>query len=101
MTAYKRILLKLSGEALLAGRSHGIDPRRLEDYGDGVFGRIRYCKRKAFAVLGHSQYDELARLAVRRDIRRVNAHTVDIRGQDFFAQYSRQVRLPHRLKNRF
>ncbi|MEN8230694.1 MAG: UMP kinase [Bacteroidota bacterium] len=32
MTAYKRILLKLSGEALMAGRSHGIDPKRLEDY---------------------------------------------------------------------
>jgi uridylate kinase len=29
---YKRILLKLSGEALMAGRSHGIDPERLEDY---------------------------------------------------------------------
>jgi uridylate kinase len=32
MTAYKRILLKLSGEALMAGRSHGIDPGRLDDY---------------------------------------------------------------------
>ncbi len=29
---YKRILLKLSGEALMAGRSHGIDPERLENY---------------------------------------------------------------------
>ncbi|MCF8226935.1 MAG: UMP kinase [Bacteroidales bacterium] len=32
MPTYKRVLLKLSGEALMAGRSHGIDPRRLEDY---------------------------------------------------------------------
>ena len=32
MSAYKRILLKLSGEALMAGRSHGIDPERLDDY---------------------------------------------------------------------
>ena len=32
MATYKRILLKLSGEALMAGRSHGIDPRRLKDY---------------------------------------------------------------------
>jgi uridylate kinase len=32
MTAYRRILLKLSGEALMAGRSHGIDPKRLNDY---------------------------------------------------------------------
>jgi uridylate kinase len=29
---YKRILLKLSGEALMAGRSHGIDPERLDNY---------------------------------------------------------------------
>jgi len=29
---YKRILLKLSGEALMAGRSHGIDPERLQNY---------------------------------------------------------------------
>ncbi|MGW8315674.1 MAG: UMP kinase [Bacteroidales bacterium] len=32
MAGYKRVLLKLSGEALMAGRSHGIDPKRLEDY---------------------------------------------------------------------
>jgi uridylate kinase len=32
MEKYKRILLKLSGEALMAGRSHGIDPDRLENY---------------------------------------------------------------------
>jgi uridylate kinase len=32
MAAYKRILLKLSGEALMADRAHGIDPQRLDDY---------------------------------------------------------------------
>lgn len=32
MTTYKRILLKLSGEALMAGQSHGIDPVRLDEY---------------------------------------------------------------------
>ena len=32
MASYKRILLKLSGEALMAGRSHGIDPIRLDEY---------------------------------------------------------------------
>jgi uridylate kinase len=36
MTAYKRILLKLSGEALMAGRSHGIDPGRLKAYTDEI-----------------------------------------------------------------
>ncbi|MEZ5071206.1 MAG: UMP kinase [Bacteroidales bacterium] len=32
MAPYKRILLKLSGEALMANRTHGIDPDRLNDY---------------------------------------------------------------------
>jgi uridylate kinase len=32
MLVYKRVLLKLSGEALMAGRSHGIDPIRLNNY---------------------------------------------------------------------
>ena len=32
MSAYNRILLKLSGEALMADKSHGIDPHRLNDY---------------------------------------------------------------------
>ena len=34
--AYKRILLKLSGEALMAHRSHGIDPERLENYTEEI-----------------------------------------------------------------
>ena len=29
---YKRILLKLSGEALMGNRQYGIDPERLQDY---------------------------------------------------------------------
>ena len=32
MAVYNRILLKLSGEALMAGKSHGIDSQRLNDY---------------------------------------------------------------------
>lgn len=34
--AYKRILLKLSGEALLGERDHGIDPKRLAEYADDI-----------------------------------------------------------------
>ncbi|MBP5318816.1 MAG: UMP kinase [Paludibacteraceae bacterium] len=32
MARFKRVLLKLSGESLAAGSSHGIDPQRLSDY---------------------------------------------------------------------
>jgi uridylate kinase len=31
---YKRILLKLSGEALMADKPFGIDPTRLNEYAD-------------------------------------------------------------------
>lgn len=34
--AYKRILLKLSGEALMGDRQHGIDPKRLAEYADEI-----------------------------------------------------------------
>jgi len=33
---YKRILLKLSGEALMGDRQHGIDPKRLADYAQEI-----------------------------------------------------------------
>ena len=29
---YKRVLLKLSGEALMGDRQYGIDPKRLKEY---------------------------------------------------------------------
>lgn len=34
--AYKRILLKLSGEALMGDRQHGIDPKRLAEYASEI-----------------------------------------------------------------
>jgi len=34
--AYKRVLLKLSGEALLGDRDHGIDPKRLAEYAQDI-----------------------------------------------------------------
>ena len=34
--AYKRILLKLSGEALMGDRQHGIDPKRLAEYAEEI-----------------------------------------------------------------
>ena len=33
---YKRILLKLSGEALMGDRQHGIDPKRLSEYAEEI-----------------------------------------------------------------
>jgi uridylate kinase len=29
---YKRILLKLSGEALMGDKTHGIDPQKIDNY---------------------------------------------------------------------
>jgi uridylate kinase len=36
MMAYKRVLLKLSGEALMGARSYGIDPEQLEGYTEEI-----------------------------------------------------------------
>jgi uridylate kinase len=36
MMKYKRILLKLSGEALMGDRQYGIDPKRLAEYADEI-----------------------------------------------------------------
>lgn len=33
---YKRILLKLSGEALMGGRNYGIDPKRINEYAEEI-----------------------------------------------------------------
>ncbi|MBT8384990.1 MAG: UMP kinase, partial [Bacteroidia bacterium] len=33
---YKRILLKLSGEALMGDRQYGIDPKRLAEYAQEI-----------------------------------------------------------------
>ena len=33
---YKRVLLKLSGEALMGNRQYGIDPERLAEYAEEV-----------------------------------------------------------------
>lgn len=33
---YKRILLKLSGEALMGERAYGIDPKRLSEYAQEI-----------------------------------------------------------------
>ena len=33
---YKRILLKLSGEALMGQKSYGIDPKRIKDYAQEI-----------------------------------------------------------------
>lgn len=33
---YKRILLKLSGEALMGNKTHGIDPGRIKDYAEEI-----------------------------------------------------------------
>ena len=47
---YKRILLKLSGEALMGAQQHGIDPQRIKAYAEEIknlheMNRNRYCHR--------------------------------------------------------
>ena len=37
---YKRVLLKLSGEALMGDRQYGIDPKRLAEYAQDIKGIV-------------------------------------------------------------
>lgn len=48
---YKRVLLKLSGEALLGDKSHGIDPNRLNSY-TGEIAEVVEQKAQVAIVIG-------------------------------------------------
>ena len=60
MAAYKRVLLKLSGEALMAGRSHGIDPRRLENYISEIIEVSRMGTQVAIVIGGGNIFRGMA-----------------------------------------
>ena len=49
---YKRILLKLSGEALMGTRQYGIDPDRLSEYAQDIKTITYYQKH-------HQTFDQL------------------------------------------
>ena len=51
MTSFRRVLLKLSGEALMAEHSHGIDPMRLKAYVDEIAG-ISHSGTQVAIVIG-------------------------------------------------
>ena len=38
---YKRVLLKLSGEALMGNQQYGIDPQRLDDYAEEIAAAVK------------------------------------------------------------
>ena len=45
---YQRILLKLSGEALMGSQSHGIDPERIDSYAKEIKKVLQNSKRVVF-----------------------------------------------------
>jgi uridylate kinase len=48
---YKRVLLKLSGEALMGSQSYGIDPKRLEQYTEEI-GKVKNMGVEIAIVIG-------------------------------------------------
>ncbi|PID93215.1 MAG: UMP kinase [Bacteroidetes bacterium] len=52
MSEYKRVLLKLSGEALMAERSHGIDPERLNTYIEEIIAVVKGGTQVALVIGG-------------------------------------------------
>ncbi|MCP4883474.1 MAG: uridine monophosphate kinase, partial [Flavobacteriales bacterium] len=57
---YKRILLKLSGEALMGDRNYGIDPNRLADYANEVKNIVNKGIEVAIVIGGGNIFRGLA-----------------------------------------
>lgn len=49
---YKRVLLKLSGEALMGNQQYGIDPQRLDDYAEEIANAVREGAQLAIVIGG-------------------------------------------------
>ena len=49
---YKRVLLKLSGEALMGNQQYGIDPQRLDDYAEEIANAVREGSQIAIVIGG-------------------------------------------------
>ncbi len=58
--SYKRILLKLSGEALMGEKQYGIDPIRLSEYADEIKGVVDKGIEVAIVIGGGNIYRGLA-----------------------------------------
>ncbi len=57
---YKRVLLKLSGEALMGERQYGIDPKRLADYADEIKNVVEQGVEVAIVIGGGNIFRGLA-----------------------------------------
>ncbi len=57
---YKRVLLKLSGEALMGNRSHGIDPVRISDYAKEIKEAVAKGVEIAIVIGGGNIYRGVA-----------------------------------------
>jgi uridylate kinase len=57
---YKRVLLKLSGEALMGDRNYGIDPKRLADYAEEIKSIINKGIEVAIVIGGGNIFRGLA-----------------------------------------
>ena len=57
---YKRILLKLSGEALMGTKNHGIDPVRLNDYAVEISEAVKKGVRLGIVIGGGNIFRGLA-----------------------------------------
>lgn len=60
---YKRILLKLSGEALMGNRTHGIDPVRISDYAKEIKQAVEKGVEIAIVIGGGNIYRGVAGVA--------------------------------------
>lgn len=69
---YKRILLKLSGEALMGDRTHGIDPKRLSEYAQDIKEIVAMGVEVAVVIGGGNIFRGVAAASNGMDDLRVN-----------------------------
>ena len=67
---YNRVLLKLSGEALMGNQQYGIDPQRLNDYADEIIEATGFSAAKVLS--------QLTILEIKGFIRRVAGRRVSL-----------------------
>ena len=71
--AYKRILLKLSGQALMGDRDYGIDPKRLAEYAEDINRSGQFLLEVINDILDMSKID-----AGKMSVEKTETHPVKI-----------------------
>ena len=96
---YKRVLLKLSGEALMGNQQYGIDPQRLDDYAEEIANAVREGAQIAIVIGGGNIFRGLQ--GASKGIDRVHPYYIrhTLNHLSFLQKY-RSMESPHHFHHR-